>query len=42
LAALARVDVLVLDDWGLATLDGERRRDLLELSMSVIRPARPW
>jgi DNA replication protein DnaC len=31
LAALARVDVLVLDDWGLAILDGERRRDLLEL-----------
>ena len=31
MAALAKVDVLVLDDWGLALLDGERRRDLLEL-----------
>jgi DNA replication protein DnaC len=26
-----KVDVLVLDDWGLAILDDERRRDLLEL-----------
>jgi DNA replication protein DnaC len=31
MAALAKVDVLVLDDWGLAILDGERRRDLLEV-----------
>jgi DNA replication protein DnaC len=31
MAALAKVDVLVLDDWGLAVLDGERRRDLLEI-----------
>jgi DNA replication protein DnaC len=31
LAALPRVDALVHDDWGLAILDGERRRDLLEL-----------
>jgi DNA replication protein DnaC len=31
MAALAKVDVLVLDDWGLAVLDGERRRDLLEV-----------
>lgn len=31
MAALARVEVLVLDDWGLAVLDDERRRDLLEL-----------
>jgi DNA replication protein DnaC len=31
MAALAKVDVLVLDDWGLAVLDDERRRDLLEL-----------
>jgi len=31
MAALAKVDVLILDDWGLAILDGERRRDLLEL-----------
>ena len=29
--ALAKVDVLVLDDWGLAMLDDARRRDLLEL-----------
>jgi DNA replication protein DnaC len=31
MATLAKVDVLVLDDWGLAILDGERRRDLLEI-----------
>ena len=31
LAALARTDVLVLDDWGLATLDGPTRSDLLEI-----------
>jgi DNA replication protein DnaC len=31
LATLAKVDVLVLDDWGLALLDDERRRDLLEI-----------
>ena len=31
MAALAKVEVLVLDDWGLAVLDDERRRDLLEL-----------
>ena len=31
LATLAKVDVLVLDDWGLALLDDERCRDLLEI-----------
>jgi DNA replication protein DnaC len=31
LAALARVDLLVLDDWGLAPLADEQRRDLLEI-----------
>jgi DNA replication protein DnaC len=31
MSTLAKVDVLVLDDWGLAILDGERRRDLLEV-----------
>jgi DNA replication protein DnaC len=31
LTALARTDVLVLDDWGLAKLAGEQRRDLLEI-----------
>ncbi len=31
MASLSKVDVLVLDDWGLAILDDERRRDLLEL-----------
>jgi DNA replication protein DnaC len=31
MATLAKVDVLILDDWGLAILDGERRRDLLEI-----------
>jgi DNA replication protein DnaC len=31
LKALARVELLVLDDWGLAPLTGEQRRDLLEV-----------
>ena len=31
LASLARVDVLVLDDWGLAPLEPVARRDLLEI-----------
>lgn len=31
LAALARVDLLVLDDWGLAPLTDEQRRDLWEV-----------
>jgi DNA replication protein DnaC len=31
LAALARTDVLLLDDWGLAALDGPTRADLLEV-----------
>jgi DNA replication protein DnaC len=31
LAALARTDVLVLDDWGLAALDGPTRSDLMEI-----------
>lgn len=31
LAALARIDLLVLDDWGLAPLSGEQKRDLLEV-----------
>jgi DNA replication protein DnaC len=31
LAAVARTDVLVLDDWGLAALDGPTRSDLMEV-----------
>ena len=31
LAALARIDVLLIDDWGLAKLSAENRRDLLEI-----------
>jgi DNA replication protein DnaC len=31
MASFSKVDVLVLDDWGLAILDDARRRDLLEL-----------
>jgi DNA replication protein DnaC len=31
LASLARTDLLVLDDWGIAPLTGEQRRDLLEI-----------
>jgi len=31
LAALAKTDVLVLDDWGLSTFNDEQRRDVLEI-----------
>ncbi|MDP3268530.1 MAG: ATP-binding protein, partial [Legionella sp.] len=31
LASIAKVDVLVLDDWGLMAPDEEQRRDLLEI-----------
>ena len=31
LKSLARVDLLILDDWGLAPLTAEQRRDLLEI-----------
>lgn len=31
LAAVAKVDVLILDDWGLVAPDEEQRRDLLEI-----------
>lgn len=31
LATLAKIDVLILDDWGLAKLTAEQRRDLLEI-----------
>ena len=31
LANLAKVDVLILDDWGLMKLSAENRRDLLEV-----------
>ena len=31
LAAVARTDVLLLDDWGLAAIDGPTRADLMEL-----------
>ena len=31
LARLARVDVLVLDDWGLAAVSDVQRQDLLEV-----------
>jgi DNA replication protein DnaC len=31
LTTLAKTDVLILDDWGLAPLNDENRRDLLEL-----------
>jgi DNA replication protein DnaC len=31
LKSLARVQVLILDDWGLASLTAEQRRDLLEI-----------
>lgn len=31
LANLAKIDVLILDDWGLMTMNAEHRRDLLEI-----------
>jgi DNA replication protein DnaC len=31
LTALAKTDVLMLDDWGLAPLNDANRRDLLEI-----------
>jgi DNA replication protein DnaC len=31
LKTLGRVQLLILDDWGLAPLTGEQRRDLLEI-----------
>ncbi len=31
LARLAKIDVLIIDDWGLSKLLGEQRRDLLEI-----------
>jgi DNA replication protein DnaC len=31
MAALAKIDLLILDDWGLATFSDENRRDVLEL-----------
>ena len=31
LSQLAKIDVLILDDWGLITPDIEQRRDLLEI-----------
>jgi DNA replication protein DnaC len=31
LAQLAKIDLLILDDWGLVTPDVERRQDLLEI-----------
>jgi DNA replication protein DnaC len=31
MASLAKTDLIVLDDWGLTSLDAEARRDLLEL-----------
>ncbi len=31
MASLGKVEVLLLDDWGLALLDDDRRRDLLEI-----------
>jgi hypothetical protein len=31
MASLAKTDLLILDDWALATLDDENRRDVLEI-----------
>lgn len=31
MVGLAKIDLIVLDDWGLAKLNAEQRRDLLEL-----------
>jgi hypothetical protein len=32
LSALAKVDLLILDDWGPSVLDDDQRRDLLEIA----------
>ena len=41
LKTLSRVDLLILDDWGLAPLTGEQRRDLLEVVTSQV-PIEHW
>lgn len=40
LIQLAKTDVLLLDDWGMAALDSQARSDLLEI-IDDRRPARP-
>ena len=39
LAAYTRLDLLVIDDWGLANLTEEQRRDILEILEDPPRPA---
>ena len=41
LKRLARVDVLVIDDWGLAPLKDQERRDLYEILTTASARARP-
>ena len=44
LTQLAKVDVLLLDDWGVAMLTDSARRDLLEIlddRMASVRPSSP-
>jgi DNA replication protein DnaC len=40
LTKLARLDVLVIDDWGLAPVQDQERRDLLEILEDRYAPAR--
>ena len=40
MAALAKTAIRILDDWGLASLSDENRRDVLALLAD--RPPRPW
>ena len=39
LRTLSRVDVLILDDFGLGPLDAPARQDLLEIARGALRPA---
>ncbi len=41
LRALGRVDLLILDDWGLEPLDAAVRHDLLEISSKIAAAAAP-
>jgi len=41
-ARLAKTDLLILDDFGLAPLAGAEARELLKSSMIATRDARPW
>lgn len=41
LAQTAKINVIILDDWGLVAPDEEQRRDLLKCSMTVTNDTQP-